>query len=104
MRWIRGVIVAPDELCCQLIDGFFVGELEASSEGVGESLTGFAIGGEDKQFIWADAAIDGDAVIVSSKEVEKPVAVRFACSKMRNWANLFNKGGLPALAFRTDDW
>ncbi|MFT5413646.1 MAG: hypothetical protein ACI9NC_006401, partial [Verrucomicrobiales bacterium] len=36
--------------------------------------------------------------------VSKPVAVRFACSKKRNWANLFNKDGLPALAFRTDKW
>ena len=32
------------------------------------------------------------------------IAVRFACSKKRSWANLFNKDGLPALAFRTDDW
>jgi sialate O-acetylesterase len=70
----------------------------------GDGLTGFAIAGADKKFVWAEARIDGDTVVVSSKEVAGPVAVRFACSKTRAWANLFNKDGLPALAFRTDDW
>jgi len=70
----------------------------------GDGLTGFAIAGADKKFVWADARIDGDSVVVSSDQVAKPVAVRFACSKNRAWANLFNKDGLPALAFRTDDW
>jgi sialate O-acetylesterase len=70
----------------------------------GEALTGFAIAGEDKNFVWADAVIDGNTVVLSSTAIERPVAVRFACSKKRNWANLFNKDGLPALAFRTDAW
>ncbi|MFT5856748.1 MAG: sialate O-acetylesterase [Verrucomicrobiales bacterium] len=70
----------------------------------GEALTGFAIAGEDKNFVWADAVIDGEDVVLSAEAVSKPVAVRFACSKKRNWANLFNKDGLPALAFRTDKW
>ena len=68
-----------------------------------DKLTGFAIAGEDKKFVWADAKIDGDAVVVSSKDVAKPVAVRYA------WAdnpecNLYNKAGLPASPFRTDDF
>ncbi|MFP6859785.1 MAG: sialate O-acetylesterase [Roseibacillus sp.] len=70
----------------------------------GKPLTGFAIAGADQKFVWAEAVIVGDSVVVSSEAVAKPVAVRFACSKKRNWANLFNKDGLPALAFRTDDW
>ena len=41
------------------------------------------------------AVSDGDTVVVSSEQVDKPVAVRFACSKNRAWANLFNKDGLP---------
>ena len=69
-----------------------------------KALTGFAIAGADQEFVWAEAVIVGDSVVVSSEAVAKPVAVRFACSKKRNWANLFNKDGLPALAFRTDDW
>ncbi len=66
-------------------------------------LTGFTIAGADKYFHNADAEIKGDTVIVTSKDVEKPVAVRFG------WANypvvnLWNKIGLPASPFRTDDW
>ncbi len=70
----------------------------------GDGLTGFAIAGSDRKFVWAEARIDGGTVLVSSGQIANPVAVRFACSKNRAWANLFNKDGLPALAFRTDDW
>jgi sialate O-acetylesterase len=69
----------------------------------GEQLKGFAIAGADKKFVWADAKIEGNKVIVSSDKVAEPVAVRYA------WAdnpvcNLYNKAGLPASPFRTDDW
>ena len=68
-----------------------------------EPLKGFAIAGAEKKFVWADAKIDGDTVVVGSSEVSGPVAVRYA------WAdnpvcNLYNKEGLPASPFRTDDW
>ena len=69
-----------------------------------EKLQGFAIAGEDKKFAWADAVIDGDSVVVSSASVAKPVAVRYAWAGNFPWANLFNKDGLPAQTFRTDDW
>ncbi len=66
-------------------------------------LQGFAICGEDKNWVWADAKIDGSTVVVSSDKVAKPVAVRYA------WANnpvcnLYNKEGLPAYPFRTDEF
>ena len=69
----------------------------------GEKLQGFTIAGVDHKFYWADAGIDGDEIIVSSPEVEFPVAVRYA------WAdnpicNLYNGAGLPASPFRTDSW
>ncbi len=69
----------------------------------GAALTGFAIAGADKQFVWADARIDGDTVVVRSDKVADPVAVRYA------WADnpactLFNAEGLPASPFRTDTW
>jgi sialate O-acetylesterase len=69
----------------------------------GGKLAGFAIAGEDRKFVWADATIDGDTVVVSSPQVPSPVAVRYA------WAdnpecNLYNGAGLPASPFRTDDW
>jgi Domain of unknown function (DUF303). len=66
-------------------------------------LKGFAICGPDKKFVWAKAETEGDIVIVSSPEVSDPVAVRYG------WAdfpvvNLWNKAGLPATPFRTDDF
>ncbi len=70
----------------------------------GERLQGFAVAGKDKVWHWADAAIDGNTVVVSSAKVPAPVAVRYAWSARHPWANLFNKDGLPAQAFRTDDW
>lgn len=73
-------------------------------EARGGKLTGFAICGADRKFVWAKAEIMPDnTVVVSSAEVAKPVAVRFG------WAdypvvNLWNKDGLPASPFRTDDF
>jgi sialate O-acetylesterase len=69
----------------------------------GTELNGFAIAGADRKFHWAEARIDGDTVVVSGRDVPNPVAVRYA------WAdspvcNLFNKDGLPASPFQTDDW
>lgn len=70
----------------------------------GGQLQGFMIAGEDKKFVWADAVIDGQNVTVSSQEVAKPAAVRYAWSGQFPWANLFNQDGLPAQPFRTDAW
>lgn len=70
----------------------------------GDKLQGFAIAGDDRVFHWADAKIEGDAVVVSSAKVPKPAAVRYAWASRHPWANLFNQDGLPALTFRTDDW
>jgi sialate O-acetylesterase len=66
-------------------------------------LDGFAIAGADKKFVWADAEIQGDTIVVSSREVHNPVAVRYAWA-MFPFCNLYNKEGLPASPFRTDDW
>jgi sialate O-acetylesterase len=77
--------------------------VDGGLEARGGRLRGFAICGEDKKLVWAYAEIDNDKVIVSSPEVRKPVAVRYG------WAdypvvNLFNRAGLPASPFRTDDF
>lgn len=66
-------------------------------------LRGFAIAGEDHKFVWAEARIDGGDVIVTSSEVAKPVAVRYGWADNPD-CNLYNKEGLPASPFRTDDW
>jgi sialate O-acetylesterase len=68
----------------------------------GGTLTQFAIAGADKKYIWADAIIEGDKVIVSSKEVSKPMYVRYAWADNPEGANLYNKEGLPASPFTTD--
>jgi len=69
----------------------------------GGPLTEFTIAGEDRKFVPAVATIDGDTVVVQSDEVAKPVAVRFAWNDTPS-PNLFNKEGLPASPFRTDDF
>jgi sialate O-acetylesterase len=72
-------------------------------ESRGGPLKGFAIAGSDHIFHWAEARIDGDTVVVSSREVSVPVAVRYAWAESPE-CNLYNKEGLPASPFRTDDW
>jgi sialate O-acetylesterase len=70
-----------------------------------DKLQGFSIAGQDRKFVWADAVIDGETVVVSSPGVAAPVAVRYAWATPDiSWANLFNQDGLPAQTFRTDDW
>lgn len=64
----------------------------------------FAIAGKDSSFVWAEAKIEGDQVVVWSDKVEKPIAVRYAWADNPERANLYNKEGLPASPFRTDDW
>ncbi len=67
-------------------------------------LTGFAVAGPDGKFVWAKARIDGpETIVVSSPSVPHPVAVRYG------WAdfpvvNLWNKDGLPASPFRSDEY
>jgi sialate O-acetylesterase len=67
------------------------------------SLKGFAVAGADKQFHWAKAQQQGKTVTLMCDAVPTPVAVRY------DWANnpdgnLYNKEGLPAVPFRTDQW
>ena len=70
----------------------------------GGALKTFAIAGEDKKWVWADAVIDGATVVVSSAQVPKPVAVRYAWANNPEGCNLYNQEGLPASPFRSDDW
>ena len=66
-------------------------------------LAGFSIAGDDRKFVWADAKIDGGTIVVSSGKVARPAAVRYGWA-MNPIISLFNKEGLPASPFRTDDW
>jgi sialate O-acetylesterase len=68
-----------------------------------DKLIGFFVAGDDRKWAVADASIDGDSVVVSSPQVPNPVAVRYGWANSPR-CNLYNKEGLPASPFRTDDW
>ena len=87
--------------------GLMVGKkdgLEPTKRVEGGELKHFAIAGADKQWHWAVAKIDGSEVVVSCADVPKPVAVRYAFAMNPVGANLYNRAGIPASPFRTDDW
>lgn len=67
-------------------------------------VKGFAIAGEDRRFVWAEAEIVGkDQVKVWSDAVPNPVAVRYAWG-VNPVCNLYDRNGLPVTPFRTDEW
>ena len=68
----------------------------------GGELNQFAIAGADKRYVWADAKIAGNQVIVSSVQVPNPLYVRYAWADNPEGANLYNQEGLPASPFTTD--
>ena len=68
----------------------------------GKAPGAFAVAGTDKRFVWADAKIDGDTVVVSSPKVPNPKYVRYGYAGYRGDCNLQNGAGLPAYPFRSD--
>lgn len=70
----------------------------------GSEVLGFTIAGKDRIFHPAKAKIKGDNVIVFSKVVKKPLAVRYAWENNPEHANMINKEGLPMAPFKTDNW
>jgi sialate O-acetylesterase len=69
----------------------------------GEELSQFAIAGPDKKFVWAKAKIEANQVIVWNEVIPNPTYVRYAWADNPDGANLYNKEGLPASPFRTDN-
>lgn len=65
----------------------------------GQKLNHFRLCGEDRKWHAADAVIVGDTVVVTSKQVPKPIGVQYAYSAVPENSNLYNKAGLPATAF-----
>jgi sialate O-acetylesterase len=66
------------------------------------NVQGFAIAGADKKFVWAQATIENNQVIVWNETIVNPLYVRYAWADNPTNANLYNKDGLPATPFRTD--
>jgi sialate O-acetylesterase len=79
----------------------FGSQMQFKGEG---THTNFAIAGEDKKFVWAEAKIENGKIIVWSAAITNPVAVRYAWADNPEGEKLFNTEGLPASPFRTDTW
>ena len=67
-------------------------------------VKGFAIAGENKKLVWAKAYLEGNEIVVYNDSIANPIAVRYAWADNPDDASLYNKEGLPASPFRTDDW
>ena len=67
----------------------------------GKSPEKFLIAGDDKNFVPATAKIEGNTIVLSSKLVKVPVAVRF-CFDDATMPDVFSTEGLPLAPFRTD--
>ncbi len=65
------------------------------------AVTGFAIAAAGGKWVWGDAVISGDTVIVSAAGIDKPAKVRYAWSDNPNYS-LYNGAGLPASPFTTE--
>jgi sialate O-acetylesterase len=96
------IALAFDHAESGLMVGRRTGEVEVEEADL--PLNFFAIAGADRKFVWAEAKIEGQKVVVWSDRVTEPVAVRYAWADNPFGCNLYNRGGLPASPFRTDDW
>ncbi|MBI4720498.1 MAG: hypothetical protein HY770_04635 [Chitinivibrionia bacterium] len=88
----------------QVVDGkaeLSFTHIEGGLKVKGDALKGFAVCGADKKYVWAQAQIKGDTVVVSAAEVPQPVAVRYAWGDNPE-CTLVNGADLPAVPFRTD--
>jgi sialate O-acetylesterase len=66
-----------------------------------DTIRGFEIAGSDGKWEWANATIDGATIVLSHENVTAPTMVQYAFHKNKNFANLYNKEGWPALMFTT---
>jgi len=97
------IVIEFDHAETGLMLGKKVG-LNPAQEMPGTELSCVEIAGADKKFKTAKAQIQGKTLVVSSDEVAEPVAVRYAYTNIPKEPFLYNKAGLPAAQFRTDDW
>ena len=90
----------------QVADGKAVLEFDHATGGLttrdAKPPAGLAIAGADGKFVWAQARIEGEKLVVWADAVPAPVAVRYAWADHPASANLVNRAGLPAAPCRTD--
>ena len=87
--------------------GLIIGSAPSNKLGVrpappAATLKGFDLAGADMKFVTAQAVIDGNTVVLSNDQIQHPVAVRYGWADAPE-VNLYNKEGLPASPFRTDN-
>ena len=100
----RVVYSGPRFASAEILDGAIRLHFDHTDGGLvvkGDTLEEFSIAGADGKWVWAEAQIEGDTVIVSSPNVKDPRFVRYAWQSNPK-ATLFNGAGLPAIPFRTD--
>jgi len=78
--------------------------LDPAREIAGGKLTNVKIAGKDRKWRPARSKIVGGTLAVWSDRVPEPVAVRYCYENIPKEPFLYNKAGLPAAQFRTDDW
>lgn len=64
-------------------------------------LQWLSIQAKDGSWHWADGKIDGSELLVSSKQVKEPIAVRYAYTQHPSGHLLYNKAGQPTGPFST---
>ena len=101
--------MAFKRLCDGTLGGVLLAELQELRNPPKEipngELKGFAVAGADGKWHWAKAEISGKDLLAGAAEVPEPVAVRYAYrSCPLGDCNLYNRDGLPASPFRSDDW
>lgn len=62
-----------------------------------------SIQSKDGTWHWADGKIEGSELVVSAPDVSEPIAVRYAHTNNPNGPLLYNRDGLPAAPFATDE-
>lgn len=99
------VASGPEYRSMKIVQGAMELVFDYSGSGLvssdGQPLRAFEIAGADKKFVPAQALIRGNKLLVSSPAVPKPLHVRFEWTE-EGKANFYNKDGLPAMPFRTD--
>jgi sialate O-acetylesterase len=99
------MVGGPEFAGMEIADGKAIVSFDNTGGGLkskgGTVAKGFQIAGDDGHYVWADAAIHGDAVTVQSKDVPAPTAVRYAWADFPD-CDLTGRSGLPAMPFRTD--
>ena len=67
----------------------------------GAKIPWLSIQAKDGTWHWGQGRLDGSDLLVFSKDVKEPVAVRYAYTQQPTGFNLYNKDGLPASPFTT---